>query len=518
MKNFPTDVLAIFETHAGGDNARRICQGLGFDNSFRVDAAGQSGGLWLLWRSEVGVVEVVKSTDQFIHAKLVKDMDILQLIVVYAAPSASRRSGLWNELREVIQGVNEPLLIGGDFNIIVRVDERTGGNGQLSSDSLEFGDWINEMALIDMGFRGNKYTWRRGKVTNNYIAKRLDRVLCCPQLRLKFQEALVSHLPFLSSDHAPMYVQLSPVVSSNTGRRPFRFEAAWLQHPGFQELLEISWDRGLSTPAALNALKKILRKWNREVFGDVQRRKDGLLNKIKSLQDQLDIHQTDSLLEEEAVLINELEVVLAQEEVMWFQKSREKWITLGDRNTKYFHTSTVVRRRRNRIEALKDDEGRWITTASDLEKLAVDYYKRLYSLLDVEQVVEKLPAEGFNTLTDVEKRALDKPVLECEIFKSIQSMGKYKAPGPDGFQPVFYQQNWEVIGPSVVRFALDFFASGCLPPGTNDALLVLIAKVDKPEKITQFRPISLCNVLFKIITKTLVMRLKQVMPKLIGPA
>lgn len=89
-----TDVLAIFETHAGGDRAMRICQGLGFDNSSRVDAMGQSGGLWQLWRSEVGTVTVVATSDQYIHAKVVKDAEVLHLIVVYAAPSVSRRSGL----------------------------------------------------------------------------------------------------------------------------------------------------------------------------------------------------------------------------------------------------------------------------------------------------------------------------------------------------------------------------------------------------------------------------------------
>lgn len=52
----------------------------------------------------------------------------------------------------------------------------------------------------------------------------------------------------------------------------------------------------------------------------------------------------------------------------------------------------------------------------------------------------------------------------------------------------------------------------------NDALVVLIAKVSKPERITQFRPISLCNVLFKTITKAMVLRLKRIMPMLIGPA
>jgi len=113
---------------------------------------------------------------------------------------------------------------------------------------------------------------------------------------------------------------------------------------------------------------------------------------------------------------------------------------------------------------------------------------------------------------------LSKPFNPLEVETSIRSMGKYKAPGPDGFQPVFYQDCWDIVGDSVSRFVLDFFASGKLPEGTNDAIVVLIAKVLKPERITQFRPISLCNVLFKTITKTLVMRLKRVISKLIRPA
>ena len=70
----------------------------------------------------------------------------------------------------------------------------------------------------------------------------------------------------------------------------------------------------------------------------------------------------------------------------------------------------------------------------------------------------------------------------------------------------------------MTRFGLKFFETGVLAEGMNDAMLVLIPKVLKPEKIIQFRPISLCNVLFKIITKMMVLRLKHLMPKLIGPA
>ena len=235
------------------------------------------------------------------------------------------------------------------------------------------------------------------------------------------------------------------------------------------------------------------------------------------VQGLLDHSHTNALLDREAALLKEFEVVLEQEEMLWFQKSREKWVALGDRNTKYFHTLTVVRRRRNRIEMLKNEDEVWVSDAAELEQLAIQYYKRLYSLDDVELVVDKLPQEGFLRLKYEECRELNRQFIAVEVVGAVKSMGKFKAPGPDGFQPVFYQDCWEVVGESVLKFVLEFFNTGVLPRDTNNALLVLIAKVAKPEKITQFRPISLCNVLFKIITKTMVGRLKGVIDKLVGP-
>lgn len=352
----------------------------------------------------------------------------------------------------------------------------------------------------------------------NFVAKRLDRVLCCAQSRLKWQEAIVTHLPFLSSDHAPLYVQLTPVRNGDPKRRPFRFEAAWLSHMAFKDLLVASWNAELSTPAALEILRDKLRRWNREVFGEVQKRKDNLVTEIKELQDRLIVAPINELLDKEAELSKELDVVLEQEEVIWFQKSREKWIALGDQNTKFYHTSTIIRRRRNHIEMLKNDDGVWISDMQELEQLAIGYYRRLYSIVDVDEVVPKLPREGFVALSQADYTHLNKPFSAEEVLKAIRGMGKYKAPGPDGFQPVFYQHCWDIVGDLVVRFVLDFFRTGELPPNTNDVLIVLLEKVTKPERITQFRPISLCNVLFKTITKVMVIRLKQVITKLIGPA
>lgn len=144
------------------------------------------------------------------------------------------------------------------------------------------------MLLINMGFQGNQFTWRRGRSGNTFIAKRLDQVLDCAQTRLKWQDARVSHLPFLASDHTPLYIQLARRGSVNAKRRPFKFEAAWLQHSGYKELLANSWNSSINTQESLGNLQVFLRKWNKQVFGDIQGRKDKLVKDITEVQNSID--------------------------------------------------------------------------------------------------------------------------------------------------------------------------------------------------------------------------------------
>jgi len=189
-------------------------------------------------------------------------------------------------------------------------------------------------------------------------------------------------------------------------------------------------------------------------------KKEKLLKHITVVQDLLEQAQTDDLLKQEAELIKELDMVLEQEEMLWYQKSREKWVVHGDKNTSFFHTSTIIRRRRNRIDMLKDEEDRWVVDMAELEKLALEYYRRLYSLDDVDPVVDRLPKEGFVRLSTTDHVNLNKQFSVGEVEQALRSMDKFKAPGPDGYQPIFYQTCWDVVGESVSKFALDFFETG----------------------------------------------------------
>ena len=91
-----------------------------------------------------------------------------------------------------------------------------------------------------------------------------------------------------------------------------------------------------------------------------------------------------------------------------------------------------------------------------------------------------------------------------------------KAPGPDGMIVLFFQKYWHVVGTDVSHVILDFLNSGRMLGCINFTHIVLIPKVKNPQCMSQFRPISLCNVIYKIISKVLVNRMKVNLPRMIS--
>nr|KYP43189.1 Transposon TX1 uncharacterized [Cajanus cajan] len=113
--------------------------------------------------------------------------------------------------------------------------------------------------------------------------------------------------------------------------------------------------------------------------------------------------------------------------------------------------------------------------------------------------------------------ALTAPVTKEEVRRAVMSMKSYKAPGPDGFQPFFFKQYWPIVGDELWRTVKDAFRFGFSEVSLLETQMVLIPKVDHPVSLKDFRPISLCNVAWKVISKVLVARLRPFLQDVIGP-
>lgn len=96
-------------------------------------------------------------------------------------------------------------------------------------------------------------------------------------------------------------------------------------------------------------------------------------------------------------------------------------------------------------------------------------------------------------------------------------MGPFKASGIDGLHAVFFQSQWDIVGTSVCDFVKDVFSNPSRINSVNQTLLVLILKVVNPETVKDLRPISLCNVIYKLVTKIIANRIKNFLSDLISP-
>jgi hypothetical protein len=223
--------------------------------------------------------------------------------------------------------------------------------------------------------------------------------------------------------------------------------------------------------------------------------------------------ENDAIAKEMANLV---ELLLEQEEVHWMQRSRANWHQFGDRNSSFFHNFASARRKKNYIKKLKDENNNFVEGTELLKPIILNYFSNLFN----SEVHETDPAVLEKIMPRISQDMNEKllaPFSPEEVKKAAFSIGDFKAPGPDGLHAVFYKKFWNICGDEITREVLQALNSGQILEGWNDTTVVLIPKVDEPELVTQFRPISLCNMIYKIISKLLAARLKTILPEVISP-
>lgn len=210
----------------------------------------------------------------------------------------------------------------------------------------------------------------------------------------------------------------------------------------------------------------------------------------------------------------EFSEILQQDEFCWMIRSNSNWILEGDRNTSFFYKTTLTRRKRNKILQLKNEVGESITDHNEIQSHICSFYQKLFQ---IERMDTPWPQQLICPITPESPfiSVCSPPSFE-EVRRSIFRVGAFKASGPDGFHAFFYHKNWHLIKDDVFAFISSIFHSASIPPFINKTNAVLIPKCMNPKNIKKFRPVSLCNTLYKVITKIIVERMKHILPVLIS--
>ena len=479
------------------------------------DGRKRRGGVALIWGGNVEI-KIQSFSLNHIDAIICQEgREWWRFSGIYGHPETENKSKTGELLKGLHDASRLPWVCGGDFNLMLFSHEKKGGNVFDASEAEIFREAVERCGLIDLGFVGYDYTWSNNQGGEDNIQERLDRCLATMEWKNMFQGAFVSHLGKRKSDHVPI------LLTAAAGPRPqerkrrqklFRFEECWMRDEKCVDVIREAWRQGGEVDRCVNNTARELQKWGKKHFGSIDKE---LSECRKQMSELVQDEPTEEVIAQMKALDARMDELEEREEVYWKQRSRQDWLQGGDKNTKFFHAKAQQRKDRNSIMQIKDEAGNMYDKEPEIEEIFVNFFEDLFTTgaqVDVQNVIDKVEVE-----VSIEKyHLLAAPFVGEEVKEALFQMHPSKAPGPDGMSAMFYQKFWGIVGRDVIEMVLGVLNNGEDIAKYNHTHLVLIPKKKLCETPKDYRPISLCNVLYKVVAKVLANRLKGVLPHIIS--
>lgn len=516
-------LCAFLETHVNSDNAssisRFICPRFNWIFNYEHHS---NGRIWVGFDPSLWQVDVISTSAQQITCMVLYLSSGVEFVLsfVYGHNTTLQRRELWNDLLFIHNNHTQDhkaWCLTGDFNICLGPDESSNSDHWTRS-MMDFQDFILQAAITDLKSSGSLFTWWDSN-SSSPLFRKLDRCMVNGKWLHDFSLSYSHVLARGLSDHCPIAISIG--LSQEKIGKPFQFFNHLIHNPIFLETVKLAWqERVTGNPwfvltTKLKKVKMAIRSLNVST--------GNLHNMVTTSRDALLLYQermppmpTTPHFEEEARLVQDYHRALKLEEIFLKQKSRVSWLKNGDSNNKFFFNACKGRWNLNKILLLEDDDGTIFTSHKDISKVAVDFYQKL---LGQPALVSDIPEDiHLPQLTDFQREELVKPFDNADVWNALKSMAKGKCPGPDGLTVEFFIAAWSVISEEVCKGVLYFFDSLHLPRIINSTALALIPKVQSASRMSDFRPIACCNILYKCITKMLAARLKKIIHLLISPS
>jgi len=327
-----------------------------------------------------------------------------------------------------------------------------------------------------------------------------------------FPNAKLENLVAPSSDHFPILLDRTSVARSHRVERYFKFENAWRIDDGVNDVIQDSWlgSAGRNVIHKLSKCAKDLTHWSKTHCNKLQvdiehcRKYLSRSHTVHGIQDEVHFDK----------LRKKLNHLLVQEDMFWRQRAKTHWYRDGDLNTKFFHAAATSKKKVNKILSLETNEGICITDDGGMRFTVKNYFEEFF---EGHESVRSPVINMLNQVIDNEDNAqLTVPFCREDFKEAMFSMQPDKCPGPDGFNPGFYQHFWSVCSDDIFNECCEWMNEGQFPPSLNSTNTALIPKGTEQKTMKDWRPIALCNVLYKLLSKVLANRLKKILHKCIA--
>ncbi|XP_028083502.1 uncharacterized protein LOC114284753 [Camellia sinensis] len=419
---------------------------------------------------------------------------------VYAENKHTIRKEFFEYMVKISQSQsNYPLVFLGDFNATRYQYEKFESSPSWSAEKEEFNSHIIQSDLVDLSYGGCQFTWANKRVSGEYIATKIDRVLVNEGWLDLYPTSTGNFLTSSISDHSPAVVTVSDVVVSF--KKPFKFFDFWLDHEEFLPAVSQIWNeyiRGVPmfrVCQKLRQLKPVFKSMNKKKFSD-NTRVLATRSELNSVQWKLDKDPSNlDLQSHESTLYKQYVDLTIVEE------------------------SLLIKNLRGKILKIELQDGRCSNKLEDIQSAFITFYSDLFGtpINDHYGGFDRINSLVKSKVSTDQALLLARPVTDLEIKDVFWSLKPNKAPGLDGYSAGFFKKSWSIVGKEVTQAIRTFFEPGKLLSKVNSTIIALIPKVPNPVRVEDYRPISCCNTIYKCIAKIIANRVKVVLPDLIDP-
>jgi hypothetical protein len=351
-----------------------------------------------------------------------------------------------------------PWCIIGDFNDLLAQEDKQGVHPHPNWLCTGFRSAVCDCDLTDINLEGYPYTWIKRRGSPEVVEERLDRAMANSQWLMTFPGVKLVNLLSSHSDHSPILLQNSP-LPLNSRNYLFRFENSWLQEEDIDDIVEEGWGRehGADIISRTGRCAEKLKWWGRRKrmrFKQEVIECSEEMERLRGCHDQTNSGRYKEVQERHARL-------LVQEETYWRQRAKMHWLKEGDLNTKFFHMTASARQRKKKIEKLVNEEHIVVTSQPELCEVALNYFNNLFKANSTQH--DPILSLIAPKIDQADNDRLVSPITKEELKDALFQMHPDKAPGPDGFNPAFYQHFWELCGDDVYEAAKDWLDRGYFP-------------------------------------------------------
>ena len=458
--------------------------------------------------------------------KIKHEEEFVYVLNIYSPNLETQQIQFYRQLNRFMErkglSSSDNIIIGGDWNTVLDTLDKKGGQDRLKekviSEIHTLMDYfeINDIWRIKHPNK-SQFTWRQ---KTPLIQCRLDYFLISSVLLDFVKDSSI--ISSVRSDHSGVFLSFHNIDSNVRGKRYWKFNSKLLSDENYTKKLKAKIQEWKSETINSKKLKWEYMKhkirlfsieYSKEKTKQVRTYEKQLLEKFSNLEKNL----TNENLEEYETIKAELQAIDTERTEGLILRSRVRWYEQGEKSSKYFFNLEKRNNARKSVNKLINNNGKVLTNQRDIREEQKSFYHNLYQKYETNNTyLDEFLRDDLPSLNNNQKIKCDKNITLEECKEALKTFSCNKSPGNDGLTIEFYRYFWDDISDTLIACFEEIHNSGSMGISHRQAVITLIDKKDKDRQyLKNWRPISLLNVDYKIISKVLALRLKDILPDII---